>query len=682
MKESLNIIGKFLSIVSMALICFGFSYAQDIELIQQKIKSIEALKDDPKSALIEFENSIKIAVSDTSKVQLANTAKILGANYYNIGNYRFAEPFLIKSAELYFELNDSTLYAWTLHTLALTQKYWGHYRDALQTIKTAENIFTKLNDNSGIAYSLMVEVYINEAWGRFDEIETICRESLARFRTLKATSGEAFCLLALGNLHLENNLPDSAWIYYSQAIDIFQKNKNAYGTALVKRDLGKYWEKKNVQQKALQNLSESLNLLESINNKRGISEVEMLLGNFYLGNNDFTKAVEHLEKGQALAIEIELVEDMVSNYMQLAKAYERIGNLKKSLANLNKFVVLKDSVFNAEKHLQLADMQTKYETEKKEQQIAIQSIKLEKNAAELSRKNIFIFSLTTGLLLLVILSILVYQLYRTKKHDNLLLAAQKMEIERKNQQITDSITYARRIQNAVLSSEEELQNLFPDSFILFKPKDIVSGDFFFFRKFDSKILITAVDCTGHGVPGAFMSMLGTTLLNEILGNGLPESASEVLEILREKAKDVLHQSSYKSESKDGMDMALCIWDESDKTIQFAGAGNPLYQIRKGDLTVVKGTRNPIGVHIKEFPFENHLIETLKGDCYYIFSDGYADQVGGAKGDKVKINEFKNLLVSNSHLTMAEQKKNLEEFITTWMQDYEQIDDILVMGFRV
>ncbi|MBI9068613.1 MAG: serine/threonine-protein phosphatase [Salinivirgaceae bacterium] len=275
------------------------------------------------------------------------------------------------------------------------------------------------------------------------------------------------------------------------------------------------------------------------------------------------------------------------------------------------------------------------------------------------------------------------------------LAKQRDEISEQKKQITSSIEYASRIQGVVLASSDEINQVAPDSFIFFKPKDIVSGDFYWFRKvevFTKKYhVFTAVDCTGHGVPGAFMSMLGTSFLNEIIAEFYDElNASQILNRLREEVKIHLHQNTGKGLVKDGMDMALCAIDYEEMKLQFAGANNPLYIIRNvngllaNEIEEIKPDKMPIGVYIREKEsFTNHTIEINKGDLLYVFSDGFVDQFGGEKNEKFKKKRFKELLLSVVHLPMLEQKEILENTLKNWMDDtYDQIDDITVIGVRV
>ncbi len=262
------------------------------------------------------------------------------------------------------------------------------------------------------------------------------------------------------------------------------------------------------------------------------------------------------------------------------------------------------------------------------------------------------------------------------------LEFQKEIAEESNRQITSSINYASRIQFAMLHGESILEDTFNQYFILYKPRDIVSGDFYWIKKIRNYIVIVAADCTGHGVPGAFMSMLGISLLSEHVTSRHLDSPGEILDVLRKKIKVYLKQTGKFDETKDGMDMGLCLINTENLKAKYSGANNPMYLIRNKELTVFKPTRNPIGIYINEKPFENHTIQLEKNDSIYLFSDGYIDQFGGEKGGKLKSKKFKEILISASEKPMKNQKEILENTLTEWQGDYEQVDDILIMGVNI
>ena len=258
---------------------------------------------------------------------------------------------------------------------------------------------------------------------------------------------------------------------------------------------------------------------------------------------------------------------------------------------------------------------------------------------------------------------------------------QKDKIEQQQKALEESLQYASSIQSALLPDLRYFYKLFPESFVFFKPRDIVSGDFYWYARKGERVAITAADCTGHGVPGAFMSMLGISFLNEIVSKNIP-TANTILNRLRENVMKALHQTGGKLENKDGMDIALCVIDLGEMKLEFSGAFNPLYMIRDGVLIETRGDKMPIGVNaIAEKSFSNNIIDLQKGDLVYLFSDGYPDQFGGSDDKKFKYANLKKLLVKNSKKSPETQKKELERSFIRWKSDAEQVDDVLIIGIK-
>jgi serine phosphatase RsbU (regulator of sigma subunit) len=262
------------------------------------------------------------------------------------------------------------------------------------------------------------------------------------------------------------------------------------------------------------------------------------------------------------------------------------------------------------------------------------------------------------------------------------ISEQKDKIERQQKELAESLEYASSIQSALLPDLRYFKKLFPESFVLFRPRDIVSGDFYWYANKGSRIALTAADCTGHGVPGAFMSMLGISFLNEIVSKCVPR-ANVILNRLRENVMKALHQTGTITENKDGMDIALCVFDLDRMEMEFSGAFNPLYMIRKGMLHETRGDKMPIGINaVMERSFKNHDIKLHKGDMIYLFSDGYADQFGGPEDKKFKYSTLKELLIKISQKPMNEQKKLLESSFNRWKSDGDQVDDVLLIGIKI
>ena len=259
--------------------------------------------------------------------------------------------------------------------------------------------------------------------------------------------------------------------------------------------------------------------------------------------------------------------------------------------------------------------------------------------------------------------------------------SQRDQIAQQQKSIMDSIHYAHTIQNSLLPSSQLLKNKLPEHFVLLKPRDVVSGDYYWFSEQESHYYVAAADCTGHGVPGAFMSMLGMALMNEIVNQQPHIEPDEMLNELRLQIMETLHQKGNPDAARDGMDMVVCKVKREEGLLRFAGANNPLYLIRNGELIEYKTDKMPVAVHDIMHPFKVQEIRIMPGDMIYIFSDGFADQFGGPKRKKFKYRPFKELLLSNSGKDMTEQGLLLDKAFEQWMGDVEQIDDVIVIGLK-
>ena len=312
---------------------------------------------------------------------------------------------------------------------------------------------------------------------------------------------------------------------------------------------------------------------------------------------------------------------------------------------------------------------------------------LEKNFPSLffsyENNNIRFFDLaTTYLFTLIIVYFLIYLLikdYRTKKR---ISTQQNEKIAFQSRKLIDSLNYASYIQNALLPSKNNMSKILPEHFVCYMPKDIVSGDFYWIKEIKGKVVVVVSDCTGHGIPGAFMSVLGISLLNELVHRNEVLDSRLALENLRRETINALTQNE-KYELSDGMDMAFCVFDFQLMTLQYAGANNSIYLIRDKELIEYKATRNPIGLYLEESPFKNHNIDLQKGDVIYLFTDGFVDQFGGENGKKFRIKRFRRLLLEIHAEPMVKQKETILRSFNRWTRNkYEQVDDILIMGIRV
>ena len=298
----------------------------------------------------------------------------------------------------------------------------------------------------------------------------------------------------------------------------------------------------------------------------------------------------------------------------------------------------------------------------------------------ISKQRMVLVLMMGFLLLLLVFIYVIYKNHKQKKVTNKLL-------EQKNKKITDSINYASRIQQSILLSDEEIKKIVPDSFIYYQPRDIVSGDFYWFSEINEKIFIAAVDCTGHGVPGAFMSFIGHSLMNEIINERKITRPSEVLNKMHEGVVTLLRQDAGDMNSQDGMELSLCVYDKKTRMLEYSGAMNPAYIVRNNEIIILEPDEQSIGgiaIYGKEYEnisFTDKKMLLLEKDILYLFSDGFVDQFGGEENLKFNIPRFKDLLLEIQGKEMSIQKSLLEEVILKWKGNHRQIDDMLVIGVK-
>lgn len=311
----------------------------------------------------------------------------------------------------------------------------------------------------------------------------------------------------------------------------------------------------------------------------------------------------------------------------------------------------------------------------------IDSLQSELEQAELRSTVILI---VCGVIILLLISLLLYTRSRFRQHVAEVLANKNQEITNQKDEITDSINYARRIQDSILAPMHIVKQVIPDSFILYLPKDVVSGDFYWVEEENGHRIFAAVDCTGHGVPGALMSVVGFNLLNRAVKELHLTKPSDILQQLDFGVNKLLRQSESEHTVKDGMDLSLCSYQPETRMLQYAGVFNPLYIVRNNQIIQVKADKTPIGVNVDGVvdTYTNHEIQMQPGDMVYLFSDGYADQFGGPDGKKFKYNKLRELLVNISTLSTEEQEIRLRGEFNYWRGELEQVDDVLIIGMRI
>ena len=622
-----------------------------------------------KKAILYLNEAIKYYKKNIKKAQIYNS---LGVCYKKLGFYELAIKYYQLALKLLEQQKSKPLYiASTLNNLAQLHYLQKNYETALkyyyQIFKVVDSVHNpQLQTDIKARTNLSIAKVLN-AMGRNQE----AFKNVEKAKTLFTRIQSPFIIYA-----------------YLTAGQIYI-------------DLGQY-------QKAISNLDSCINLAGNrisvlANAYRELAEAYLHKAENNNNKADYHKAISYAYKALDYIKQTHTIYSENKVYQILYKAYAALGNYRKAFTYALKYIKTNEIIFNQEKTRVIEEMEAKYQAEKKQQEIEKQKLIIEKQNIEMKRQRMQRNALIAIILLLAALAYITYRSYQQKKRDNLIiqqknkeleqayeeirvqrdqLQEQKNKIEKMHIQLEDSIRYAKRIQTAAMPSPEQLAKLFDEYFVFFRPLQIVSGDFYWAKKISNRyIAFTVADCTGHGVPGAFVSMLGISLLNEIIQRREITKASDVLEELRKEIKSSLQQSTNFEDSKDGMDLALCIYDTQTHVLQFAGANNPMYLIRKGQLFEYKAVKNPVAIYIREKPFETHYINLEPGDTVYLSSDGFYDQPGGPDGRKFMRKNFKQLLLKIWDLPMDEQKQIIEMTFEEWKNGYKQIDDVCVMGVR-
>jgi tetratricopeptide (TPR) repeat protein len=667
-----------------------------------------------------------------------------GYLYINIGNinnalsnYDDASKFYQKAIKLGKELSNNIFLYSAYNGLGVIEYKKGDYYKAIKYFRSSVKVNKVDSNYRGMSMCFNNIGMIHYELGNYKTSVNYYNEALKIFNQLGDKIGISGTYSNIGIVYNENKEYKKAKEFYDKALKIVLELGNKREISNIYSNLGGvYLNTKEIMQSKYY-LEKALKIKIDIDEKEGISSIYISLSNVYNKLGDslnepryYRMAIYNAKNGLEIAEEINTIPNKKVAYESLYNSYYKLSDLENAYYYINLFMNAKDSLYNEKKMIELQNIEAKYENVKKEQELEKNKILIAKKEAEAAKQNIFIYALIIGFLLAIVVLILFLINIRNKKKANRILSEQKNEISEKNTELnqrneeiltqrdeievqksqlesihfslTESIDYAKNIQSSILSNTILLKDNFTDSFVSFIPKDVVSGDFYWWTKINDTIIVAAVDCTGHGVPGAFMSMLGVTLLNEIVIKEQNIQPNIILNKLRQDVIKSLNQDKSNDNQKDGMDISLVSINIKTNEIQFAGANNPLYIIKNEKLKIendtiklykvdelsnlklyeVKADKMPIAIYEKMNDFSTKKIQLEKGDTIYLFSDGFADQFGGEKGKRITTKRFKNLILSNSNKKMNEQKQDLENFFNQWKNESAQIDDILVIGIKI
>jgi serine phosphatase RsbU (regulator of sigma subunit)/tetratricopeptide (TPR) repeat protein len=518
----------------------------------------------------------------------------------------------------------------------------------------------------------------------YDKALESFKKSLVAMTDAGDVYGIAGANISIGNIYFFKRDYENALKYYQVCLDLSKQVKNEMIAAKAKEDIANVLLEQKKYNEALTYYKEGLGTLEKIGDLDGVSGSYNNMGNAYLALGNYKESENCFMKALEISKKYGLNNWMHDSYAGMAHLYFTTEKYKEAYLYKDSAMVIDSVIVGQEHAAQSKEMEARFQNRKKEDEIKhLNEVNAEKDEIEHKQKQIII-AVSAGLVLVLLLAFFLVRLSSARRKANLRLEEQNKIIAEKNKDITDSITYARRIQQSVLPDVKLLEDSVNDYFILNKPRDIVSGDFYWIAKKDDRLYVAVADCTGHGVPGALVSVVGLNMLNKIVEQSSKLLPAEVLEKLHELVINALNKDRAARETNDGMDIALLCIDKKANRVYFSGAARPLYMYGKNGFQVIRGDRYSIAGEKKigETPFAQTEIPADGKMSFYLSSDGYADQFGESTGKKFLAKRFQDLLASIHELPMEEQRKKIEMAFEGWKGKLEQVDDVLVVGIQI
>jgi serine phosphatase RsbU (regulator of sigma subunit) len=675
-----------------------------IKALYIKAKALSALNEFGKAESILQETIVK-AKSMGDLNGLASCYYLYSSVYGDKGLYEESKKLLDQSIAIRQQINDEFSLGACYSALGITYAHMGNYMLGIEYIQKSIIIREKNKDKRGLAnsYLSLYKIYIDigEAdkamESEFKSLE-ICKE----INDLQCVSGR---LTNLGEIYQNKGDYKTALIYHFMALSISKQVNIRNRIADVHENIAKNYNYTGKYADALKHIDSCLSIRKLIGDEEGMVSAQLVLSEIKYNQHQIGAAIEHGSNALDAGLKLNLPYLIKDAHLVLSNAYDEKHNSERSLYHYKHYIQLRDSLYNLDKTKEIVRKELEFNFSKKQ---ALQKLETAKKLAETdaeSRKQriIIIFSII-GLVVLSALLLFGIRQYRSKIvsekklqylnsdlnlinyqliEKSQIIETQHSTIHQKNKEITDSIKYAQKIQTAMMPLKHEFASYFSDSFILFSPKDIISGDFFWITSKNDKIIFATSDCTGHGVPGGFMSMLGVSLLNEIINEHDLTEPALILSRLRKKVITALRQKGLSGEQQDGMDMTICVLDKQTLTLTYASANHTLYVIKKGVLEEHKGDKQPVGIFGKDLkPFKQYSLQLEKGDLIYTFTDGLADQFGGPKGKKFKYKQLKELILSVKDEPLSVQENIIYRSFANWKGQLEQVDDVCLIGIKV
>jgi tetratricopeptide (TPR) repeat protein len=578
------------------------------------------------------------------------------------------------------------------------------YPKALEYYFKALKMDEELGDKRGMAIRLVNIGNVYHAQSDYTKALAYYFKALKIFEELGDKRSMAINLGNIGNVYYDQSDYPKALAYFFKALKINEEVGYKRGIASNLSNIGDVYYSQSDYTKSLEYYLKALKIDEEIGDRKGIATNLGKIGNLYRKTGKFKESEKYLKQALALSDSLGTLAVTRNNELRLYQLYDTLGQYKLALIHYKKYIAARDTIDNDEKRKQINYLAAKYEWEKKEALINAEREKERALYEANQRKNqIILVAVTIGMLILALFLVFVYRSLRITRRQKRIIEQQKAEVERqkgiveqqkaqveaqkriiedRNQKVMDSINYALRIQRAILPDEKKWNRLLPASFKLYLPKDVLAGDFYWLEENEKYIYVAAADCTGHGVPGAMVSVVCSSALTKAV---LEEKLTETNAILDRVREMVVEKLCGEGEQlRDGMDVCLVRINKRErKEIQYSGANRPLYIVREGGVVEeLRGDRQPIGWMEDPKPFrsENRVLE--EGAMLYLTTDGFADQFGGSGNRKLTTKRMLELFVKVRHLPLDEQKEKLYAYYLAWKGDRVQIDDVSVIGVRI
>ena len=592
----------------------------------------------PAIACQQAEEALFIAEKNNYIKGKADSLMNMGFHHTQLANHERSFTLLLEGLSLFEQLNDATGIANAQYNLGILHLRVGNFDQAVDCLHKCLNYRESKNDKAGMASCYFQISYINQSFNDLEGAEEAANRSFELRKELNDKIGISAALMVLGEVHLKRKNYVKAKEILGESLRLREDSPEKLGyfaTMLRWTELHMELKEFDVAEKFAQH---GKKIASGENIRYGVMRFLQMLGKIQFVKNNipeakkyYTEALDYAESLSFKSVRYELYESM-------AEICKLEGDHKTALEYYQKFYKLKDEVISFQTNSQLKSVQL------------LGQIKFARKEAEIEKtKNAEL----------------------TKAYD---------EIELKNKEILDSITYAKRLQEAILPPDRLVKSYFPQSFILYKPKDIVAGDFYWMENIDDTIFIAAADCTGHGVPGAMVSVVCSNALHRTVKEFRISNPGKILDKVRELVLETFEKSE--GEVNDGMDISLLAINKKTKEIKWAGANNPLWYVEEKEFMEIRADKQPVGKYIDPHPFTTHQLKLKKDNCLYLFTDGYADQFGGPFGKKFKYKQLQEKLIAMNNNPIEEQKEILNNTFNEWKRDLEQIDDVCLIGIRV